>query len=153
MGTAIRMQVRCCDDGSPRSTRFVYPVSNLICLVANIHFLLVFVPTADTPLVLRYHGSTCHHIRGNGLYLRVGDAVDIYQAVTVLLSDPSVLRVMEERAEAQRDLLSYRRVARECSDYCESLEPGTLHRTYMNSWLCQRQSQDFLKLVPTQSYS
>lgn len=71
----------------------------------------------NTPLILRYQGSTSHHIRGNGAYLFTGTSIEIRQILDILSNSENLIYKMRESSKKQLDLLSYNRIAKESIEY------------------------------------
>lgn len=114
----------------------------------RIHTTLVEDAIAvNTPLLLRYHGSTSHHIRGNGIYLFKGDELEIYQALKFISNNPEVLDRMREKSEKQRKILSYDQIARESVEYFSDLSPKKTHQYYMNDFYCNPDNPDFERRI------
>lgn len=101
----------------------------------------------NTPLLLRYHGSTSHHIRGNGIYLFKGDELEIYQALKLISNNPEILNKMREKSEKQREILSYDQIARESMEYFYDLSPKKTHQYYMNDFYCNPDNTDFERRI------
>jgi len=101
---------------------------------------------AGTPLLLRYHGSTSHHIRGNGMYLFGGTSIEIAQCLQMWLANRDVLGQMRDAAERQRETLSYWTIAAESVEYCRNLSPGGTHRMFMADRMCSPETPGFRKV-------
>lgn len=100
----------------------------------------------NTPLILRYQGSTSHHIRGNGVYLFTGTSIEIRQILDILSNSENLINKMKENSKKQLDLLSYERIAKESIDYYYDKSPKTTHEIFMNDPLCNPSNRDFHKL-------
>lgn len=100
----------------------------------------------NTPILLRYHGSTSHHIRGNGAYFFSSNPMEIRQLLKILIENPVVLEEMKKRAPAQRDLLSYDQVAKDTIEYFYDQMPKTLHKRFMEDPLCNPSNPDFERI-------
>jgi len=101
----------------------------------------------NTPLLLRYHGSTCHHIRGNGAYFFSSNPMEVRQLLKILIENPVVLEEMKKRAPAQSDLLSYDQVAKDSIEYFYDQTPKTLHKRFMEDPLCNPSNPDFERIL------
>lgn len=99
-----------------------------------------------TPMLLRYHGSTSHHLRGNGLYFFSDNPLEIRQMVQVIMNNPEILRQMKNRAVKQRKILSYDQVADDSLAYFYERAPQLIHQTFMNDPLCNPTNKDFHKI-------
>jgi len=118
--------------------------SSDLAIWPGIHTTLIEDAIAvGTPILLRYHGSTSHHIRGNGLYLFKGDVLEIYQSLKMLFDNKEVLEKMRINAIKQRDVLSYDQIAKESIEYYFDLSPKEIHKHFMNSFFCDPQQIDF----------
>jgi len=100
----------------------------------------------NTPLILRYQGSTSHHIRGNGAYLFTGSSIEIRQILDILSNSEDLINKMRENSKKQLDLLSYNRIAKESIEYYNDKSPKTTHEIFMNDPLCNPSNRDFHKL-------
>jgi len=100
----------------------------------------------NTPLILRYQGSTSHHIRGNGVYLFTGTSIEIRQILDLLSNSENLINKMGENSKKQLDLLSYKRIAKESIEYYYDKSPKTTHEIFMNDPLCNPSNRDFHKL-------
>jgi len=100
----------------------------------------------NTPLILRYHGSTSHFIRGNGVYLFTGESIEIRQILDILSNSENLINKMREDSKKQLDLLSYNRIAKESIEYYYDKSPKTTHEIFMNDPLCNPSNRDFHKL-------
>ncbi len=99
-----------------------------------------------TPLILRYHGSTSHFIRGNGAYLFSGQSHEIRQLLDMLSKSRGLVESMKSNAAKILDLLSYKRVAEESLEYYENQDPKTTHSVFMNDPLCNPRNEGFYRL-------
>lgn len=99
-----------------------------------------------TPLILRYHGSTSHFIRGNGAYLFSGQSNEIRQLLDMLSKSRGLVESMKSNAAKILDLLSYKRVAEESLEYYENQDPKTTHSVFMNDPLCNPGNEGFYRL-------
>jgi glycosyltransferase involved in cell wall biosynthesis len=99
-----------------------------------------------TPLILRYHGSTSHFIRGNGIYLFTSESNEIRQSFELIARSKELLNDMKKNSEKQLDLLSYKKIAKESVDYYYDKSPKLTHKTFMNDALCNPNNRDFHKL-------
>jgi len=100
----------------------------------------------NTPLLLRYHGSTSHHIRGNGAYFFSSNPMEIRQHLEMIIKNPEILIKMKQHTKVQRDLLSYDQVAKDSIDYYYDQEPKTIHRAYMEDPFCNPKNPDFERI-------
>ena len=92
---------------------------------------------AELPVILRYYGSTCHLIRGNGQYLFSGTRKEINFLLRTLLKNLDLIISYRNRAKDIKALLSYYSIAKESIEYYHSLEQKTLHEIFMNDYLCR----------------
>lgn len=99
-----------------------------------------------TPVILRYHGSTCHHIRGNGFYIFSDNSIEIRQYFELLIKNRSVLSEMRKEATKILDLISYNRIAKESIEYYYDRSPKYTHQIIMNDPLCQPSNRNFRRL-------
>lgn len=99
-----------------------------------------------TPLILRYHGSTSHFIRGNGAYLFSGQSNEIRQLLDLLSKSTGLVKSMKNNSAKILDLLSYKRVAKESIEYYENQDPKTTHSVFMNDPLCNPRNEGFYRL-------
>lgn len=99
-----------------------------------------------TPLILRYHGSTSHFIRGNGAYLFSGQSNEIRQLLDMLSKSSGLVKSMKSNSAKILDLLSYRRVAKESIEYYVNQDPKTTHRVFMDDALCNPRNEGFYRL-------
>jgi len=99
-----------------------------------------------TPLILRYHGSTSHFIRGNGAYLFSGKSNEIRQLLNLLSKSTDLINSMKSNTAKMLDLLSYKRVAKESIEYYENQDPKTTHSVFMNDPLCNPRNDGFYRL-------
>ena len=77
----------------------------------GIHTTLVEDAIAvETPLILKYYGSTSHHIRGNGEYIYEEKANLLGQTIQKCIS-PTYLTAMKKAAYIRRKQLSYMEIA------------------------------------------
>jgi len=100
----------------------------------------------NTPMLLRYHGSTSHHIRGNGAYFFSSNPMEIRQLLQILTENPGLLEEMKKHAPAQMDLLSYDQVAKDSVEYFYDQTPKTLHKRFMEDPLCNPRNPDFERI-------
>ena len=120
--------------------------SSDLAIWPGIHTTLVEDAIAvGTPILLRYHGSTSHHIRGNGLYLFRGDVLEIYQFLKMFCNNKEILEKMRINALKQKEILSYDQIAKESIEYYFDLSPKENHKRFMNSFFCDPQQIDFEK--------
>ena len=99
-----------------------------------------------TPLILRYHGSTSHLIRGNGFYLYSDNPLEIRSYIELIIKNKEVLEGMRMHAKEMVNMLSYNRIAKESIDYFYDKAPKESHLFFMNSFLCNPNNDDFKKL-------
>ncbi len=99
-----------------------------------------------TPLILRYHGSTCYQIRGNGFYLFSDNPNEIKQQLKLLLKHYDILPEMRKEAEKVLEFLSYNRIAKESIDYYYDKSPKASHETIMEEPICSRHAKEFRRL-------
>ncbi len=100
----------------------------------------------QTPLILRYQGSTSHFIRGNGAYLFSGQKNEINQLLNMLSRSRELTEKMKAETEKMLDLLSYNRIAKESIEYYKNQEPKTTHSVFMNDPLCDPRNEGFYRL-------
>jgi glycosyltransferase involved in cell wall biosynthesis len=100
-----------------------------------------------TPLILRYHGSTSHFIRGNGAYLFTGETNEIRQTLSLLSRSRDLIVNMKANTDKILDLLSYNRVARESIEYYKNQDPKETHEFFMNDPLCDPKTNGFYRLT------
>ena len=100
-----------------------------------------------TPLILRYHGSTSHFIRGNGAYLFTGETNEIRQTLSLLSRSRDLIVNMKANTDKILDLLSYNRVARESIEYYKNQDPKETHEFFMNDLLCDPKTNGFYRLT------
>ena len=99
-----------------------------------------------TPLILRYYGSTCHHIIGNGVFLYEGSAREIYDKLSFLIKYAHILEDMREKTWLVRKILSYDNIAKESIEYARDLAPKRAHRVLMQRRLCDENYCHFEKV-------
>lgn len=97
----------------------------------------------ETPLLLRYHGSTSHFIRGNGAYLFTGSSIEIRQYIELFISNPNLVDKMRIRAKEMKKVLSYQLIAEESVGYSEDIKPKMTHQFIMGSTLCNPENKAF----------
>lgn len=100
-----------------------------------------------TPLILRYHGSTSHFIRGNGAYLYTGQSNEIRQLLDLLSKSEEIVFSMKANTPKILDLISYNRVARESIEYYRNQDPKDTHEFFMNDPLCNPKTSGFYRLI------
>ena len=103
--------------------------------------------SVNTPLLLRYHGSTSHHIRDNGFYLFSGNSLEIYQILDFVSKNREILKNMRQSSVKQRMILSYDQIAKESVDYFSNLSSKMTHQYYMNDFYCNSNNEDFEKRI------
>jgi len=96
-----------------------------------------------TPLILRYHGSTCYQIRKNGFYLYSDNPNEIRQQLEFLAGHREIILEMRREAKKVLDLLSYNRIAKESIDYYYDQSPKLTHQIIMNDPKCFPKNKDF----------
>jgi len=99
-----------------------------------------------TPLILRYHGSTCYQIRNNGFYLYSDNPNEIRQHLEFIIRHKEILFEMRQEARKIRDFLSYNRIAQESIDYYYDKAPKITHEIIMNDPMCLPKNKEFRKL-------
>jgi len=99
-----------------------------------------------TPLILRYHGSTSHLIRGNGFYLYSDNPLEIKSYIEFIIKNKEVLEEMRRPAKDMLNMLSYNRIAKESIDYYYDKAPKESHILFMDSFMCSPNNIDFKKL-------
>ena len=88
-----------------------------IAVWPGIHTTLVEDAIAvGTPLILRYYGSTSHHIKGNGSYLHSADPNELAAKIKHIITSPQTMAAMKKSAENQQKALSYIAIAKESVD-------------------------------------
>lgn len=83
------------------------------------------------PLILRYYGSTCHLIEGNGVFLYNGSVREIYEKIKLVIDNKELLDKFKNNAILIRDILSYDNIALESIQYRQTLDPKDLHKKFM----------------------
>ena len=96
-----------------------------------------------TPLLLRYYGSTCHLIRGNGYYLYSNNPLEIRQALETIIEKKELLQEMRNNSKEMLSRISYRKIAKESIDYYYDTSPKETHEFLMSSYLCNPNNEDF----------
>ena len=99
-----------------------------------------------TPLILRYHGSTCYQIRNNGFYLYSDTPNEMRQHLEFIIRHKEILFEMRQEARKIRDFLSYNRIAQESIDYYYDKAPKITHEIIMNDPMCLPKNKEFRKL-------
>ena len=99
-----------------------------------------------TPLILRYHGSTSHLIRGNGFYLYSDNPLEIKTYIECIIKNQGVLEEMRRHTKEMLNMLSYNRIAKESIDYYYDKVPKESHVFFMNSFMCNPNNDEFRKL-------
>jgi len=101
----------------------------------------------DLPVILRYYGSTCHLIRGNGFYLFSGKANEINYIIRYILNNKKIIEEFKKCAKKMRSLLSYYEIAKESIDYYYDSSPQKLHNIFFNDLLCKFENTNWYKLI------
>jgi glycosyltransferase involved in cell wall biosynthesis len=99
------------------------------------------------PVILRYYGSTCHLIRGNGFYLFSGKDREINYIFRLLLENKGLIEHFKICAEKMRLTFSYYEIAKESIDYYHDLSPKRLHNIFMDDSLCKFKNINWYKLI------
>jgi glycosyltransferase involved in cell wall biosynthesis len=99
------------------------------------------------PVILRYYGSTCHLIRGNGFYLFSDEGREINCIFRLLLENKELIEYFKKCAEKMRSIFSYYEIAKESIDYYYDSSPKMLHNIFMNDPLCKFENRNWYKLI------
>jgi len=100
-----------------------------------------------TPLILRYHGSTCYQIKDNGFYLYSDSSNEIRQYLQFLIRHREIILDMRNAADKMLHFLSYNRIAQESIDYYYDTSPKATHKIIMLDPMSSPRNKDFRKLI------
>lgn len=98
------------------------------------------------PLILRYHGSTCHLINESGLFLFDNSVKAVYEALMLLLSNPVLLDELRNKTKVHAEKLSYEAVARESINYFENQSAQPINNLIMNDQYIDLNNSNFRKI-------
>ncbi|QTA38483.1 glycosyltransferase [Thermosipho ferrireducens] len=100
----------------------------------------------ETPLILRYYGTTAHFIDGNGLYLYSNSVKEIYEKIKLLIENKEFLNKMKKASMKMSKLLSYENVAKESIEYYYDSSPKFIHKYFMNDKFIDENYEHFEKI-------
>ena len=101
---------------------------------------------SETPLILRYYGSTAHFIDRNGLYLYSNSVKEIYEKIKLVVENREILNKMKNASVKMSNLLSYENVAKESLEYYYDSTPKFAHRYFMNNKFIDENYEHFEKI-------
>ncbi|ANQ54610.1 glycosyltransferase family 4 protein [Thermosipho sp. 1070] len=101
----------------------------------------------ETPLILRYYGSTAHFIDGNGLYLYSDSVKELYEKMKFIIKNREILEKMRNSTKKIKELLSYEQIAKESIEYFYDLAPKETHNHFMNDKFLDFNYEYFEKIL------